>query len=160
MSGFTQSKALLLFTRNIIDFHSFLFVSLHFILTGKSEISTVKAYSHTIKLSWNKSNGDENCTVSYAIAWKDIRDGSRNGSNVTTNNSYVIVSLEACVTFEVSVSALYVNCSESEAAITNVTTLPDGKWHVTCRFMACAYTISYSACIQYSHQLNLLLQIS
>jgi hypothetical protein len=53
-----------------------------------------------------------------------------------------------------------VNCSESEVAITNVTTLPDSKWHVTCRFMACAYTTSYSECIQYSHQLELLLQIS
>ena len=92
--------------------------------------------------------------------WKDIIDGSRNGSNVTENKDFVIDSLEACVTFEVSVSALDVNCSESEPAIANVTTLPDGKWHVMCSFMSCSYTTSYSDCIQHSHQLKLLLQIS
>jgi hypothetical protein len=156
-----------LFTRNIIDFHSFLFATLHFIVTGKIEIPTVEADSHTITLSWNNTNEDENCTVSYSIAWKDITDGSRNGSDITANNSYVIHSLEACVTFEVSVSALCINCSESEvncseveAAVTKVATLPDGKWHVMCRYMACAYITSYSECIQYSHQLKLLLKIS
>ena len=104
-----------------------MFVTIHFIVTGEIEILTLEADSHTITLSWNNTNEDENCTVSYIIAWKDIIDGSRNGSNVTENNVIVIDSLEACVTFEVSVSVLDVNCSESEAAITNVTTLPDGK---------------------------------
>jgi hypothetical protein len=73
---------------------------------------------------------DENCNVSYAIAWKDFTDESRNGSNVTEDNVFVIDSLEACVTYEVSVSALCENCSESEAAFKNATTLPFGKWHV------------------------------
>jgi len=135
----------------------------------------VETDSQSITLSWNDTNVVENYTASYVIAWEDITDGSKNGCNITTNNSYVIHSLEACVTFEVSVSGFYGNCSEdcatlvsdlnencnvSEAAITNATTRSDGKWHVMCRFMTCAYTTSYSECIQYSHQLKLLLQIS
>jgi hypothetical protein len=52
------------------------------------------------------------------------------------------------------------NGSRSEPTITNATTLPDGKWHVMYRFMACTYTTSYSECVEYSHQLKLLLQIS
>ena len=134
--------------------------------------------THSITLNWTDTNDVDKSTVSYAIAWKDFTNGSKNGCNITTNNYYVIEKLEACVTFEVSVWGLYGNCSEdceifevsvcafnesyniSEAAITNATTLPDGKWAVTCRLMTCAYTTSYSECIQYSHQLKFLLQIS
>jgi hypothetical protein len=104
----------------------------------------VEPDSHSIKLSWINSYEYENCSVSYAVAWKDIKDGSRNGSDVTQNNFYVIDSLEACLTLEGSDSALCVNCCESEAAVINVTTLPAGKWHVMCGFMACAYNTSYS----------------
>ena len=135
----------MLFTRNIIEFHSFLFVTLHFAVTGNIEILAVEADSHTITLSWNNTNDIEDCNLIYVIAWKDTTDGSKNGCTFTTNNSYVINSLEACVTFKVSVSGLCGNCSEacqtfeasvsalyescnvSEAAITNATTLPDGK---------------------------------
>ena len=147
----------MLFTRNIIEFHSFLFVTLHFAVTGNIEILAVEADSHTITLSWNNTNDIEDCNLIYVIAWKDTTDGSKNGCTFTTNNSYVINSLEACVTFKVSVSGLCGNCSEacekleasfsalygscnvSETAITDATTCPDGKWHVMCRFMVCAY---------------------
>lgn len=139
MSWFTQSKALVLFTQYIFYFLSFLCVTLHFIVTGEIANLTAVPGTHSIELHWIYSREDENCTVSYAIAWKDFTDESRNGSNVTEDNLYVIDSLEACVTYEVSVSALYVNGNESEAAFTNATTLPVGKWHVMCRFMSCAY---------------------
>ena len=138
----------------------------------------MEANSHSITLNWTDTNNVDNSNVSYAITWKDITDGSKNGCAIATNNSYVINNLEACVTFEVSVRGLYGTCSEecetfevsvcasyescnvSEAAIGNATTLSDGKWHVMCRFMTCAYTTSYSECIQYSHQLKFSLQIS
>jgi hypothetical protein len=94
------------------------------------------ADSHSITLSWENTNKkNEKCIASYAIAW-NITDGSINGSNTTTETFYVIESLEACVTFEISVSALYVNGIVSEPAVTKGTTLPEGKWHVMCRFMA------------------------
>lgn len=98
---------------------------------------TAEPHSHSIQLDWQCEDG--NSIANYTIAWKDFTDESRNGRDVTYNCSYVIESLEACVTFEISVSALYVNGSESEAAFINATTLPDGKWHVMYRFMACAY---------------------
>jgi len=129
----------MLFTRNIFDFLSFLCVTLHFLVTGEIANLTAVPYSDSIRLDWIYSCEDENSTVNYAIAWKDFTDESRNGSNVTENCFYVIEGLVACVTFEISVSALYENGSESEAAFINATTLPVGKWHVMYRFMACAY---------------------
>jgi len=113
----------------------------------------VEADSHTITLSWNDTNDAKDCDVSYAIVWKDITDGSKNGCIIATNNSYVIDSLEACVTFNISVSGFCRNCNEacetleaadescevSEPAIANASTFADGKWHVICRFMVCAF---------------------
>jgi hypothetical protein len=116
--------------------------------------------SRTIKLSWSNSNEDENCTGNYDIEWKDITDGSRNGSANTTNNTYVIDDLEACITLQISVIVVDESCIDPEPAFINVTRRTDGKWHVICRFMTCACTTSYSECIQYSHQLKLLFQIS
>jgi hypothetical protein len=76
--------------------------------------------------------------VSYDIAWKS---GSRSDTVNTTDNFFVIEELDACVTFEVSVT---VNCIELAVLnTTNVTTLSDGKWLVMCRFIACACTTSY-----------------
>ena len=108
----------MLFARNIIDFHSF-YVALHFIVT-------LEPVSRNIIIRWFNRNGNENCIVNYTINWED---GRREGSGNTTDNYFVIDSLAACVTFEVSVS---VKCSESGTVITyltNVTTLPEGKWH-------------------------------
>jgi hypothetical protein len=149
----------LLFTPNIIYFLSFLCVTLHFIVTEKIQNLTAEAESHTIKLSWTNPDEEDNFNVRYAIEWKDITDGSKNGNDDTNNRHYDIQNLEACVTFTISVSVVYENGSRSEAAITNVKTLPDGKWHVMYRFMTCTCTTSYSELIEYSHQLKLLLQI-
>ena len=148
----------MLFTQNVIDFHSFLCVTLHFIGTGNNMNLTLEPDTNSINVSWINPYEEENCNVNYTIMWKDFTDESRNGSDFTENNNYVIDSLEACVTFEVSVSALCVDSGESETETANVTTLADGKWHVMCRF--CTYTTFYSECIQYSHQLKFLLQIS
>ena len=103
-----------------------MFVTLHFVVAGESEILPPEPDSHSITLKWNKICGDENYTVSYDIVWEDRR---KEGSIITTHNYFVIDSLEAYVTYEVSVS---VNCSESGAEIskvTKVTTIPAGKWH-------------------------------
>ena len=142
------------------DFISFICATLHFIDTGKIGNFSVETDSNSIKLSWINSTEDENCTADYTIEWKNITDGKRNGCDITGNKSCVIEGLEACVTFEVSVSALCVNKDVSELGITYVTTLPVGKWQVMCRFMACMYTTSSSEGIEYSHQLKILLQIS
>jgi hypothetical protein len=85
--------------------------------------------SHTINLTWIEPTEVENCNMTdeYAIEWKDSTDGSRNGSGVTNYTYYIIDNLEACVTFEVSLSVLCENGSRSEPTITNATTLPDGK---------------------------------
>jgi hypothetical protein len=83
----------------------------------------VETDSHSLKLSWINIHDDENCTVIYVVAWRDITDGGEIGSNITENISFIIDSLEACVTFEVSVSALCVNCCGPESVLINVTTL-------------------------------------
>jgi hypothetical protein len=106
------------------------YVKYIFLVPGKVVNLTVEPNSNSISLSWINPYEEENCSVSYTIAWKGITDASSNGSYVTEDNSFIIGSLEACVTFEVSVSALCVNCSESETEIINVTTLAAGKLHV------------------------------
>jgi hypothetical protein len=107
----------------------------------------VEADSDTIKLSWINSTECDSCTVSYTIEWKNITDGSKSGIGYTECTYYDIENLEACVTFEVSVSVVYEDGSSSDITSINVTTLTDGKWHVMCRFMACIYILysnSYS----------------
>jgi hypothetical protein len=136
----------LIFTLNIIDFHSFLFVTLHFIVDGKIEFSTVDPHSHSITLSWNHTNEkNKNCIASYAISWNDTTDGSKYGSDTTNSTSYTIENLEACVTFDISVIALYDYGIESAPATTNGTTLPDGKWHVLFRFMSHSFIHSFNS---------------
>jgi hypothetical protein len=119
---------------------------------------TVGPDTHSINASWINPCEEDNCTVIYTITWKDFADESRNGNESTTNNTYVIENLEACVKFEVSVSVLCVNSSEPETESKNVTTLADGKCHVMSIF--CTYTTFYFECIQYANQLKFLLQIS
>ena len=116
----------MLFARKIIDFHSFLIVSLHFIVPGPIEIITVEPDSHTITVIWNNTNGDEKCFVIYYIVWKD---GRRMGSGIRTNNVFVIDSLEACVSYEVTVRVRCVQSGDVTKHVPSVRTLPAGKWN-------------------------------
>ena len=116
----------MLFARKIIDFHSFLIVTLHFIDPEPIEIIAVVPGPHNLTVIWNNTNADEKFFVIYSIVWND---GRRLGFGITTNNYFVIDSLEACVAYEVTVS---VRCVQSGAAmkhVPSVRTLPAGKWH-------------------------------
>jgi hypothetical protein len=57
----------------------------------------------------------------------DITYGRRNGTDLIENHYYVNDSLKRSVTFEVSLSALGVNCFAPEAVMLNLTTHPDIK---------------------------------
>jgi hypothetical protein len=118
---------IILVTENTIEFLSIICVALQFTVPGKIENFLPEADSHTIKLRWTKPTENGNCVLRYAIEWKALEDGSRNGSGVTENEFYVIGSLEACETYEVSVSAVNENHNTSEADVTNITTLADCK---------------------------------
>jgi hypothetical protein len=121
------TTVIVLLTQNTIEFFSFMYVALQFIVPGKIENLLPEADSHTIKRRWTKPNENGNFVVHYGMEWKAIADGSRNGSGVTKNESNVIGSLEAYETYEVSLSAVNENNNTSEADITNVTTLADCK---------------------------------
>ena len=116
----------MLFARKIIDFHSFLIVTLHFIVPGPIEIIAVEPGPHNITVIWNTTNADETCIVVYSIVWED---GSRLGCGNTTNNYFVIDSLGACVTYDVTVNVSCVYSGAETKHVPNVTTLPAGKWH-------------------------------
>jgi hypothetical protein len=119
---------IILLTQNTIEFLSFICVGLQFIVPGKIENLVAEPDSHTINLTWTKPTQNGNCVVHYAIEWKAIADGSRNRNNSFTENEfYVIDNLEACETYEVSVSAVNENNNTSEADVTNITTLADCK---------------------------------
>jgi hypothetical protein len=102
-------------------------VALQFTVPGNIESFLAEADSHTIKLRWTKPTENGNCVFRYAIEWKALEDGSRNGRSVTENEFYVIDSLEACETYEVSVNAVNENNNTSETDVTNIRTLADGK---------------------------------
>jgi hypothetical protein len=102
----------------------------------------VEEDSHSIGLNWTNPLENSSCVVAYNIEWKAITEGSRNDSNVTENEFYVIKSLEACVTYEVSVRARNTCSNTSDAEMKDVTTHTDGKWKLKYRFMAYTWTVS------------------
>jgi hypothetical protein len=106
---------------------------------GKVENLTVNRDSHVIGLNWTKPIESGNCKISYAIYWRAITHANSSNHSNTLDEFYVIGGLDACVTYEVSVTAVheFINQS-SDSEVKNVTTLADGKWQLM--YMSQAYT--------------------
>jgi hypothetical protein len=98
--------------------------------TGPEKVENlyVTEDSHGLTLNWTKSNESDACIKHYVIEWKaTVYENSSRGCNITKEESYIIEGLEACVNYEVSVTAVSSNDNISEPEVRNVTTLTDGK---------------------------------
>lgn len=116
---------------------------------GKIKSLNVTEDSHKITLNWTRPSGNDDCDISYGIDWRRaITNESRNHTD-TEEEFCVIEGLDACVMYEVSVTAMIAKNLSSEAEVKNVTTLPDGKWQLICRSLA--YTCTSSPSLSHFH---------
>ncbi|XP_021940595.1 receptor-type tyrosine-protein phosphatase H-like isoform X2 [Zootermopsis nevadensis] len=92
---------------------------------GKVEELTLVPSSHNISLTWKKPIIDVNCVKLYVISWKPNINGNTASKNVTSEEFFVIDGLDACVEYEVSVTAVNANNGSSEAEVQNITTVVD-----------------------------------
>ncbi|PNF39793.1 hypothetical protein B7P43_G03502 [Cryptotermes secundus] len=82
----------------------------------------VKSSPHSVSLEWMKPSNDGDCVTHYAISWRHT--GSENTTSIDIGKeeySFVIGNLDACVEYEISVSAVNVN-EEKNITTVNKTT--------------------------------------
>ncbi|XP_023701529.1 receptor-type tyrosine-protein phosphatase H isoform X4 [Cryptotermes secundus] len=82
----------------------------------------VKSSPHSVSLEWMKPSNDGDCVTHYAISWRHT--GSENTTSIDIGKeeySFVIGNLDACVEYEVSVSAVNEN-EEGNITTVNKTT--------------------------------------
>jgi hypothetical protein len=91
---------------------------------------TPVASAHNVTVEWKKPSYNGECVTRYDISWRRTGSG-QTGSNTTTEkeDSFTIESLDACVEYDISVSAVN-RKDESNATTVSVTTETDGKYHV------------------------------
>jgi hypothetical protein len=106
---------------------SFVCIILCFTVPGQVVDLALKPSPHSISLEWKKPSNNGDCVTRYTISW--IHTGSGNTGTYNTGKeeySFVIGSLDACVLYEISVSAVNKN-NQSNVAALNATTETDGK---------------------------------
>jgi hypothetical protein len=91
---------------------------------------TPVASAHSVTVEWKKPSYNGECVTRYDISWGEAGSG-QTGSNTTTEEEYsfTIESLDACVKYDISVSAVN-RKDESNATTVSATTETDGKYHV------------------------------
>jgi hypothetical protein len=100
---------------------------LYFTVPGEVVNLSVSPSSHDVIVKWEKPSYNGECVTRYEIFWKHAGN-EQNGSNSTTGEVYslVIESLDACVQYDISVSAVNVNDERNVTAV-SVKTDTDGK---------------------------------
>jgi hypothetical protein len=87
----------------------------------------LKPSPHNVSLEWKKPSNNGDCVIRYAISWRPT--GSENTSSTDTGKedySFVIGNLDACVEYEISVSAVNENEDRNITTI-NMRTETEGK---------------------------------
>lgn len=96
-------------------------------MPGKVENLTWTSSLNNFNLTWKKPSNNSNCVKHYVISWKHNISGNSASKNSSIKEPFcVIVDLDACVEYEVSVRAVNEK-DESTVAVTNATTETDGK---------------------------------
>jgi hypothetical protein len=82
---------------------------------------------HNVSLEWKKPSYNGDCVTHYEISWRHTENGNTSSSNTGKEEySYVIGSLDACVVYEISVSAEN-GKNESNVREVSVRTETEGK---------------------------------
>jgi hypothetical protein len=103
----------------------------YFSVPGQVEDLSLKPGLHNISVNWSKPNLNSYCVTQCVINWVHTLSGSTDNNRVSSQNgSFVIEDLDACVEYEVSVSAVNEK-NESNATVPNyITTETAGNYHV------------------------------
>jgi hypothetical protein len=97
-------------------FTSVIYYIVYFAVPGQVEDLTLIPFSHKISVNWKTPSINSNCVAQYVIKWVHTVSESKNSSSVSRDrNSFVIEDLDACVVYNVSVSAVNKE-NESEVA--------------------------------------------
>jgi hypothetical protein len=102
----------------------------YFAEPGQVENLTLTPSSHNISVNWAKPILNGYCVTHYVIYWEHTLSGSNNSSTVSSeDNSFVIEYLDACVDYNVSVTAKNEKNESTYAVTNNTTTETVGNYH-------------------------------
>ena len=102
----------------------------YFAVPGLVEDLSLEPGSHSIIVNWNKPINDSYCVTQYVIYWEHVLSGSIYAIIVSSDeNSYVIEDLDACVEYEISVSAMNYEDEETDAVTGKTGTETVGNYH-------------------------------
>jgi hypothetical protein len=103
------------------------FIILCFTVPGQVVDLDLKPSPHSVSLEWKKPSNNGDCVTHYSVSWRHTGSGNTGSNNITKEeHSFVIGSLDACVLYEISVSAVNKN-NESNVTAVSVTTNTDGR---------------------------------
>jgi len=101
-----------------------------FAVPGQVQDFSLKPGSHNISVNWKKPISNSYCVTQYVIYWLNTLNGSNESIVVpSTENSFVIKDLEACVKYEVSLRAENEINESMEAVTNNTITETVGNYH-------------------------------
>jgi hypothetical protein len=102
----------------------------YFAEPGQVENLTLTPSSHNISVNWVKPILNSYCVKQYVIYWEHTLSGSNNSSIVSSEDySFVIEDLDACVDYNVSVTAENKKNESTDAVTNNTTTETVGNYH-------------------------------
>ena len=100
-------------------------------MPGQVEDLNLTASSHNISVTWEKPFVNSYCVTQYVIHWVHTLSENENDITVPIEAvSYVIDDLDACVKYEVSVTAVNEENERGDAVTCNTTTETVGNYHV------------------------------
>ena len=110
---------------------SVIYDTVYFAVPGRVEDLSLIPGSHNISVNWKKPNLNSYCVTQYVIYWVHTLSGSKNSSIVSSEENFLVIEdLDACVGYEVSVTAVNEkNNDTSDPATCNTTTETAGNYH-------------------------------
>jgi hypothetical protein len=84
---------------------------------------------HSIILNWKKPTLNSDCVTNYIIEWVNTVSGIKGTATVTSEDTFIIEDLDACVEYAVSVTARNVENVGDNTVPLEVTTKTAGNYH-------------------------------
>jgi hypothetical protein len=103
----------------------------YFAVPGKVEQLVLNPGSYRVIVDWKKPISNSDCVTKYNIEWVNNLSGSKDTGSVSSNKfSYTIPGLDACVVYEVSVTAVNADDKGAEAETAKVRTAGNYHTHI------------------------------
>jgi hypothetical protein len=103
----------------------------YFAVPSEVENLDLKPGSHNISVNWKEPSNNSYCVTHYDICWVHTESGRSDTKTVYEKvDSFFIENLDACVLYEVSVTALNVEDLSTGVVTGNTKTETAGNYHV------------------------------